>query len=456
MTRILIVDDEEILRDLAADTLELSGYECFKAKDAMQGLELLASEEPDLILSDFKMPGMNGLEFLKEVQHRRPGTPFIIVTAFGTVETAVEAMRNGANHFIEKPYEPEKLELIVGAVLETANLRRENKELRQELAKSHAFVGGGSPAFQELQQLVRDVADSGATILITGESGVGKEVLARSIHTQSRRAGGPFVKVNCAALPESLIESELFGHEKGAFTGALRTKKGKFELAHLGTLLLDEIGEMPLSAQAKLLRVLQEREVSRVGGDRDIPVDVRVICTTNRKLELEVREGRFREDLYYRLNVIPAEIQPLRQRRQDVEALVGHFIEKYNSEYGYVVEGIAPAALEKLKDFDWPGNIRQLENVVERAMVFAKSGMLGEDRFRLGEGPGRLASAGGSEGAALRDGMTVAQAEQMLILQTLKEVENNRTRAAELLDISIRTLRNKLNEYAAAGIVVDE
>lgn len=449
MAKILVTDDESIMRDLVVDTLSMLGHHCTSYGDPMTALDHIEEDDPDLVVSDFKMPNMNGIEFLKQIQKRRPGQPFLLMTAFGTIEMAVEAIKNGADNFIEKPFQPEILEHLVRLVLESQQMRKENRSLRQQLSGKN-FVGQGSE-FKKLKFFVDEVAPSNATVLITGESGVGKEVLARAIHFQSHRAGGPFVKVNCAAMPEALIESELFGHEKGAFTGALKTRKGKFEQAHGGTLLLDEIGEMPLAAQSKLLRVLQEREVVRVGADEEIKVDVRIICTTNRDLRKEVDGGRFREDLFYRLSVVPVRIPSLRERREDLAGLVAHFIEKINADNGYAVHGVDPEALSMLERYNWPGNIRQLENAMERAMVFCKTGILKVDNFELhGMVPAKPVGGESPHSVILQAGMTVAQAEQLLILKTLEDCKGNRTRASELLDISIRTLRNKLHEYGYA------
>lgn len=447
MAKILVADDEQIMRDLVVDSLEMIGHECKGVRDGADGIALLESFQPDLILSDFKMPGMTGVQFLAEVKRRRPGTGFIIMTAYGTIESAVEAMKIGASDFLEKPFQPEVLELAVARVLENIHLRQENQELRKQLALKHNFVGGLSDGYQKLDHLMDEVAPSNATVLILGESGVGKEVLARNIHGRSLRANASFVKINCAAMPDNLIESELFGYEKGSFTGAMKTKKGKFEMAHKGTLLLDEIGEMPLAAQAKLLRVLQEREVTRIGGDEEIAVDVRVICTTNRNLEVEVKEGRFREDLFYRLNVIPVEIPPLRQRKEDLANLVQYFIEKFNNEYNYSVEGIQEEAIDWVRTQDWPGNIRQLENTIERAMVFTKSGLITLEKLGVQVAPQSVDQSTEELGEHIRPGMTIAQMEQSLILKTLEYCEWNKAVAAEMLNISIRTLRNKLHEY---------
>jgi DNA-binding NtrC family response regulator len=373
MAKILVVDDEEIMRDMVADTLELNGHRCSVAANPQIALEQISVIDPDLVISDFKMPGMTGMDLLKAIKKDRPFQPFLMMTAFGSIEIAVEALQNGADHFIVKDnmQHSEVLEHAVNMVLEKYRIKNENSLLRKKLFEKN-FIGNGEK-YQGLNDFVETVAPTNATVLITGESGVGKEVLARAVHYQSQRVGGPFVKVNCAALPESLIESELFGHEKGSFTGALKTRLGKFELADGGTLLLDEIGEMPLTMQSKLLRVLQERVVTRVGGDGEIKVDVRLICTTNRNLKKEVENGNFREDLYYRLNVVPVHIPTLAERSEDIPNLAMHFVNKFNEENGYAIQDISDEAIEMLKAQKWPGNIRQLENAVERAMVFCKN-----------------------------------------------------------------------------------
>jgi len=383
MAKILVVDDEEIMRDAVADILELKGHRCTVAANPKIALEQISIENPDLIISDYKMPGMTGIDLLKAVKKERPSQPFLMMTAFGSIEMAVEALQNGADHFIEKKdlEHAEIIEHAVAMVLEKYKYRTENSALRKKLCEKN-FIGHGEK-FLALNKFVETVAPTNASVLITGESGVGKEVLARAVHYQSLRAGGPFVKINCAALPESLIESELFGHEKGAFTGALKTRRGKFELADGGTLLLDEIGEMPLAAQSKLLRVLQERVIVRIGGDDEIKVDVRIICTTNRDLKQEVENSTFREDLFYRLSVVPVHIPPLRERKEDIPDLLNYFIGKLNEENGYAVEEASEETVAMLQKQPWPGNIRQLENAIERAMVFCKSGILKPDFFDI-------------------------------------------------------------------------
>jgi len=375
MAKILIVDDEEIVRSAVADILELNGHHCTVAANPQIALEQITLVNPNLIISDYKMPGMTGLDLLKAVKRERPSQPFLMMTAYGSIETAVEALQNGADHYIEKKdLQVEIIEHAVAMVLDKYKYQTENSVLRKKLCEKN-FIGQGDK-FLALNKFVETVAPTNASVLITGESGVGKEVLARAVHYQSLRAGGPFVKINCAALPESLIESELFGHEKGSFTGALKTRRGKFELADGGSLLLDEIGEMPLAAQSKLLRVLQERVIVRIGGDDEIKVDVRIICTTNRDLKKEVESKTFREDLYYRLSVVPVHIPPLRERTEDIPDLLNYFIGKFNEENGYAVEEASEDTIAMLQKQPWPGNIRQLENAIERAMVFCKSGTL--------------------------------------------------------------------------------
>jgi DNA-binding NtrC family response regulator len=383
MAKILVVDDEEIMRDMVADSLELSGHRCTVAANPQIALEQISLVNPDLIISDYKMPGMTGLDLLKAVKKERPSQPFLMMTAFGSIEMAVEALQNGADHFIEKKdfEHSEIIEHAVAMVLDKYKYKTENSALRKKLCEKN-FIGQGEK-FLVLNKFVETVAPTNASVLITGESGVGKEVLARAVHYQSLRAGSPFVKINCAALPESLIESELFGHEKGAFTGALKTRRGKFELADSGSLLLDEIGEMPLAAQSKLLRVLQERVIVRIGGDDEIKVDVRIICTTNRDLKKEVENENFREDLYYRLSVVPVRIPPLRERAEDIPDLLNYFIGKFNEENGYAVEEASDETIAMLQSQAWPGNIRQLENAIERAMVFCKNGILTPEYFDI-------------------------------------------------------------------------
>lgn len=441
---ILVVDDNELFRDSIIETLRRKGHQMTGARSAIDGLEKFkAGDGYDLIISDMKMPGMSGLELLEQIRLFDKEVPFLIITAYGAIETAVEAMRKGAFDFIQKSDNLiEQLEMTVERTLEFRNLVRENRELKTVLSSRWQYIGGGN-TMSKIRELVDTVAQSRSTVLVCGESGTGKELIARSIHYQSLRRDRPFIKINCAALPEGLIESELFGHEKGAFTGAIRGKRGKFELANGGTLLLDEIGEMDAGVQAKLLRVLQEREINKVGGDEPVKVDVRIVATTNRTLLREVENGRFRQDLYYRLNVFHIDLPPLRERREDIAQLCEHFIARYNDENGFAVEGIEPEALAALESYDWPGNIRELENSIERAVVLSRSGMLTADKFAVSSTKTR--SSG--EAFSFKPGLTISEAEKELILRTLEGCDDNRTRAAEMLGISIRTLRNKLHEY---------
>ncbi len=449
---ILVVDDDSDMRESVVELLEFSEkYEVDSAVHGEDGLQKLKEKQYAVILSDVKMPVMDGLKFLEEAQKAHPSIPFIIMSAHGDIAMAVEAIENGAFYFIEKGTDSfiDKIDTIVQRAVETCQLLQENKKLSSEnsnlkkaLQNKWDYIGAAD-SINEIREVAESVAESRSTVLITGESGTGKELIAKSIHAMSNRSGGPFIKVNCAALPEGLIESELFGHEKGAFTGAVKNRLGKFELAHGGTLLLDEIGEMPMPVQAKLLRVLQEREVDKVGGDSPVTVDVRIIATTNRDLYEESQNGHFREDLYYRLNVFHFTLPPLKERREDIPALVEHFISKYNNENGFSVEGLSDAALKELMLYTWPGNIRELENAIERAVVLTRVGVVEPNKLLLRDGDHKHAPAG----SGLEAGMTVADAERELIYKTLEFCDNNKTRAAEMLAISIRTLRNKLNEY---------
>lgn len=444
--KILVVDDDDFSRHPVSETLKRRGYEVEESGDGASALEMLAKDSFDLVISDFKMPGMNGIELLERIRKMDLDIPFLIMTAYGTIDIAVDAVKKGANDFLEKGDGiSQRLEMKVEQLLQLRLLLRENKSLKSVLSKQWDYIGA-TKTIEGIRGLVKTVADSRSTVLITGESGTGKELIARAIHYQSPRHNRPFVKVNCAALPEGLIESELFGHEKGAFTGALNRRLGKFELASGGTLLLDEIGEMHVPMQAKLLRVLQEREINKVGGDDPIEVDIRLIATTNRDLDKEVKEGRFREDLFYRLNVIRIHLPPLRDRKEDIPQLVEHFTERYNKENGLAIEGLDAGCWDVLSAYDWPGNIRELENAVERAVVLTRTGTIKPDLFRLPLSP----AAGGATGNGMRPGMTISAVEKELIIDTLGRCSQNRTRAASILGISIRTLRNKLNEYGMA------
>lgn len=446
---ILIVDDEPSMRAALSATLQEEGYAVLTAasgEDALRICTTRSSKDPfSALLTDIKMPGMNGIDLFRKIQEKWLNMPVILMSAFGTVESAVEAMKSGAVDYLVKPFSEKTL------------LSAVQKALDSEKQKHQINCSGDGYSFHADKQLVTEdpgmkkmlkmaevVAASQATVLIQAESGTGKELLARFIHDRSPRAHRPFVAINCAAVPETLLESELFGYEKGAFTGAAAKKPGRFELAQMGTLLLDEVSEMQFSLQAKLLRVLQEREVDVLGGKGTLAVDIRVIATTNRPLLDEVKAGRFREDLYYRLNVFPLRIPPLRERIGDIPALVRHFIRRSSEKNGKTVHSITPEALSILMAMSWPGNIRELENIIERALLLCEGGLITHDHLLFPENrpPYLEASEPGQNPIT-----TVWEAERYLILDTLAQVSGNRTHAARILGISIRTLRNKLREY---------
>jgi two-component system response regulator FlrC len=435
---VLVVEDDAPLREALADTLQLAGYSVMPAADAEQALAWLDRGAPGLVLSDVQMPGMDGHALLRAIKARRPEIPVLIMTAYGQIERAVEAMRDGAADYLSKPFEPERLLAAVA------------RYYRQEEVSDELGVVAEDPATQALLDLARRVAATDTTVLLTGESGVGKEVFARYVHHHSTRHQGPFVAVNCAAIPESLLESVLFGHEKGSFTGAAAAQAGKFEQANGGILMLDEIAELPLNLQAKLLRVLQEREVERVGGRQPIALDVRVIAATNRDLGASVREGRFREDLYYRLNVFPLEIMPLRQRRGDIAPLARHFLKRFEGVIGRRGFRLSDAAMAELTGYDWPGNIRELCNVVQRAMVLAPGAVIDPEHLML---PCQALAVRSRTAAASAGEMGLKDVERETILDTLRRMAGSRRRTAEALNMSERTLRHKLKQYREAGFL---
>ena len=459
--RILVADDDPQMQLAIKATLMRAGYDVTVVADGKAALEAFDQQSFDLVITDQRMPEMTGQELLAALQSRSSQTPCIMITAYGTITQAVEAMQLGAADFITKPFSADDLERIVERVLSAENktFRAEGKKNR----KGRAIITN-DPLMIRVLEVAEAVARSDATVLVQGESGTGKELIARLVHASSSRSSQPFIAVNCAALPETLLESELFGHEKGAFTGAQSRKIGKFELAQGGTILLDEISEMDLALQAKLLRVLQEREVDRVGGRDPISIDVRVIATTNRNLEEMAANGLFRADLFYRLNVIPITLPALRDRPGDIKLLVEHFMRQF---LGDSAPAINPETLAALQRHPWPGNIRELQNAVERAAILSRGGAPREADFLLGHGgkaqsglkveveriPSRETSASPT---TIRSGTTVEEMEKALILETLKSTEWNRTQAAKMLGISIRTLRNKINDYRAQGIQIGE
>ena len=444
LVKILVVDDDSLMKEFLSETLTRSDFSVETASTGDEALEKIKEKEFDVILSDIRMPQMGGMELLKAAKEFCPAAKVMLMTAYGTIENAVEAMKLGAFDYITKPFSADDIEVKVNRALEYKRLERENRLLRQEIEKKYGFenIVGKSPQMKKVLDLVEGVADSKSYVLITGETGTGKELVAKAIHYSSPRKDRPFVKVNCAALPEGLMESELFGHEKGAFTGAIRKSHGRFELADGGTLLLDEISEIPSSLQAKLLRVLQEGEFERVGSGLPIKVDVRIISTTNRNLTELINRGKFREDLYYRLNVIPINIAPLRERREDIIPLMEFFLQKYSQENNKIIKGISTEVFKSFMEYPWPGNVRELENFIEGAVVMAKGEVLSIEDF-----PPELFSIIGISPKELHIGSTINEVEQTLILKTLKACNGNRTKAAEILGISVRTLRNKLSYY---------
>ncbi|MDX2011369.1 MAG: sigma-54 dependent transcriptional regulator [Myxococcaceae bacterium] len=445
--RILVVDDEQNARDGLTTILREEGYEVAEAGDGEAGYEKLTSFNPDAVLCDIKMPKMDGLALLKKVRGDGFDTLFIMITAFGSIETAVEAMRLGAQDYITKPVDVSAVLVKLEKALETRQLRRDNAMLRERLHEKHRFnnIVGESGELQAVFDVVKRAAPTKATVLVLGESGTGKELIAQAIHEESPRRDKPFVKVNCAALSETLLESELFGHEKGSFTGAAGKREGRFELADGGTLFLDEIGDVTPALQVKLLRVLQQKEFERVGGTQTLKVDVRVVAATNKDLAAEVKAGKFREDLYYRLNVVSVTLPPLRKRKSDIPALVSHFIDKYNEAHGKLVKGLAPGTLNALLSYDWPGNVRELSNVVERAVVLARENELTSDDL-----PATMRGPRPKDRSpdTLIPGATLYEIEREAILRTLEMVDGSTSRAADILGISVRKIQYRLKEYA--------
>jgi DNA-binding NtrC family response regulator len=445
---ILVIDDEAAQRDVLTGYLKKKGYKIFSASSGKEGVEIAGKDPVDIILSDFKMPGLSGLEVLEQVKKINPEISFVIVTAYGTVENAVKAMRLGAFDYISKPVDLDELDLMIERIIEHKNLKSENRLLKTQLQEKYKISSmvSQSQKMEEVINVAARVADSKANVLITGENGTGKEVLAKGIHYLSSRRDAPFVAVNVPALTETLLESELFGHEKGAFTGADKMKKGRFEIAHGGSIFLDEVGDIPQSIQVKLLRVLQEHQFERVGGNEKIEVDVRIIAATNKDLEQKIKSGSFREDLYYRLNVVSIKIPPLRERKEDILPMIESFIEKYCKENNKQKIEISKEAADVLMKYNYPGNVRELENIIERGVVLTRGNVITLNDLPMnikGFKEERMLAASG-EGTLTEQ---VEALEKQLIFDALLESDGNQTKAGKLLGLTERNLRYKLKKY---------
>lgn len=445
---ILVVDDDPEMRSILSDGLSKNGYPILLAGDAQEAMRVFEQKPIDLVIADIKLPGENGVELLKQLKKRSLRTPVLLMTGYGSVQSAVEAMKSGAYDYILKPFSLQALEQTIQRALGISGGEEDSSSF--PLSGSSKFsipITTQNRKMKEILEVCQRVASSKATVLIQGESGTGKELISRYLHGKSPRSQGPFVAVNCASLPETLLESELFGHEKGAFTGAIQKKIGKFELAHGGTILLDEISEMNPLLQGKLLRVLQEGEVDRVGGRQPIPIDVRVIATTNRNIEAAIGKGDFREDLYYRLNVIPLKLPPLRERSDDIELLTHYFLKAFAEEYKRPVQTVAEEAMAWMKRQEWRGNVRELKNLMERAILMSPGNVLELKDLSPNSETTPLPERDGKTTDLALPPLSLREMEEKLILRALEKTNGNRTHAAKMLGISIRTLRNKLNEY---------
>lgn len=451
---ILIVEDEPKMRRLLELQLADEGFVARTAPDAETGLQLLNKGTFDIVVTDFKLPGMSGLEFLQQIKTIDANLPVVIMTAYGTVESAVDAMKAGASDYVLKPFSLAELVLVIRKELATHELRQENRSLREALGHRYEYknIVARSDKMQAVLALVERVAPTNATVLIGGESGVGKDLIARAIHEHSNRASGPFIKINSTAIPENLLESELFGYERGAFSGAATSKQGKFELADRGTLFLDEIGDVPPPIQVKLLRVLQDREFERLGGTKTLKVDVRLVAATNRDLRAALEDGTFREDLYYRLNVVAIDIPPLREHKEDIPGLANFFLEKSARESGKPVHGITPKALSLLMESRWPGNVRELQNVIERSVTLSSGQLLDAADIHLDNtAPRRTAETA----LALPEGMTLDQWEEEMIRAALLRANGNKSQAARSLGLSRNALRYRLSKIGVADLEED-
>jgi DNA-binding NtrC family response regulator len=448
--RILLVEDEEKLRRVIQMQLESAGFEVDGAPTAEQALPLATLA--DLVITDLRLPGMNGVELMQQLQARGISAAVIVITAHGSVETAVEAMKLGAADFLQKPFSLDHLTTIVQKVMAVQMLRDENRRMREELDQRYQFdnIIGRSAAMREIFHTVERVAPTRATVLLAGQSGVGKDMIARAIHQHSPRKNHPFIKINCTALPENLMESELFGYEKGAFTGANSSKPGKFEQADQGTVFLDEIGDVPGNIQVKLLRILQERQFERLGSNLTRSVDVRVIAATNVDLRAALEQGRFREDLYYRLNVVPINIPPLRERTEDIPFLARHFVQKLAGELGSYAKDISAAAIDRLLTHSWPGNVRELENTLERSLVLAPGEILQPSDLRI-EAPRTASAVASQQAPLLPEGETLEHWEQMMIREALRRANGNKSQAARMLGLTRNALRYRLSQMGLEG-----
>jgi two-component system response regulator AtoC len=445
MSSILIVDDDQNIRKVLKDLLEKDGFHTLTANDVDTALPIIEKQDLDLIITDLKMPGKSGMDLITLSRERKPAVPIIMITAFGNIEAAVTAIKKGAFDFITKPFDESELLNVIEKAISESEM---NKELISNyFDKDGPFTEtiGKTPAIQQIFQTVQKIAPTDSTVLITGETGVGKELIAREIHSASHRRSHPFVKVNCAAIPETLLESELFGYEKGAFTGAVTNKPGRFEIAHQGTIFLDEIGEMSPHLQAKLLSVVQDKAFERVGGVKTIKVDIRIISATNQDLQSAVQSGKFRSDLFYRLNVVPIHIPPIRERKDDLIPLIDYFLKKFKTKYQKKITSLSPEIIAAFSNYNWPGNIRELENVLERMILMSET-----DTIRLNQLPIEIRGTGSIiETSTLREKIDSIShvTEKQMIMDALNKTNQNRTRAAKLLGISRRTLQNKIKEY---------
>jgi DNA-binding NtrC family response regulator len=441
---LLIIDDEKNIREGLAANFEMEGYNVKIAADGKEGLSLIEKGDIDLVITDLRMPGISGEDVLKKVTTETPGIPVIILTGHGSIDSAVDAMRHGAYDFLTKPLNLDQLGMIVKRALQTRELSLQHQQMQAELEGNAVFgrMIGKSAAIQKVEEVIKKVADSKASVLITGESGVGKELVADAIHNLSSRKNNSFIKVHCAALSETLLESELFGHEKGAFTGADKMQKGRFELAHGGTIFLDEIGEINQNVQIKILRVLQEHKFERVGGEETIDVDVRVIAATNKNLEEEVKAGRFRQDLYYRLNVIHIQVPSLRERKEDIPLLMATFLQEFNNENNKKIVGLDSRAKSAMYKYDWPGNIRELRNCMESAVVLCSG-----NEITLSDLPSNVSQSSAGESISIPVGISLDEAEKVIIQQNLAANRNNKSKTADILGIGRKTLQRKLIDW---------